>query len=239
MHRPTSTTHMRYALVICVLAGLVAGCAGGPEQAIIRNYFTASRVNDTATLGNIAMIRFDPREDGTVQSFSVESVVEERRALRIRELSTALMDEQAAEEEFTERKRAYQDENVTAINRVLEAERGGRQVARGDRDVQEAWTTWRDETMEHAKMVSVAQAGLNSESAVAGLSVFDPNNPVDLTQYEGDLISKDVTITARGRTPDDQELNQTMVVTMQQVQLTGTDGQELEGRWVITAIGSP
>ena len=238
MHRPTSTTHMCCALAICALAGLVAGCVGGLEQPIIRNYFTASRVNDTATLGNIAMVRFDPREDGTVQSFSIESVVEERRALRIRELSKALMDAQAAEEEFTERKREYQDENVAAINRVLEAERESRQVVRSDLEVQEAWTTWRDETMEHAKMASVAQAELNSESAVAELSVFDPNNPVDLTQYEGDLISKQVTITARGRTPDDQELNQTMVVTIQQVQLTGMDSGELEGRWIITGIES-
>ena len=238
MHRLTSTTHMRCALAIGALAGLGAGCTG-PEQPIIRNYFTASRVNDTATLGNIAMVRFDPREDGTVQSFSIESVVEERRALRISELSKALMDAQAAEGEFTERKREYQDENVVAINRVLEAEREGRQVGRGDLEVQEAWTTWRDETMEHSKMVSDGQAELNSESAVAELSVFDPNNPVDLTQYEGDLILKQVTITARGRTPDDQELNQTMVVAMQQVQLTGTDGLELEGRWIITGLGLP
>ena len=88
-------------------------------------------------------------------------------------------------------------------------------------------------------MVSDGQAELNRESAVAELSVFDPNNPVDLAQYEGDLISKQVTITTRGKTPDDQELNQTMVVAMQQVHLTGTDGGDLEGRWIITGLGPP
>ena len=109
------------------------GCAGGPEQAIIRNYFIASRVNDTATLGNIAMVRFDPQVDGVVRSPNVQSVEEEqRRPLRVRELDQAVRDARAAEEEFTARKIEYQDENVDAIGRVLEAESEGREVARRD-----------------------------------------------------------------------------------------------------------
>ena len=237
MHRPKSATRVRCAFAICALAGLVVGCAGGPEQATIRNYFTASRVNDTATLGNIAMVRFDRQEDGTVQSFSIESVNERGRALRMRELSQAVLDMTAAEDEFTERKKEYQDENFDAINRVLEAEREDGKVARGDVEVQEVWTTWRQETMGHAKAVSDAQAELSSETAVAELSMFDPTNPIDVTEYDGDLISKDVTITARVRAPDDQEeVDQPMVVTMEQVHLTGPDGQQLEGRWVITGL---
>ena len=236
MHRPKSATRVRCAFVICALAGLMVGCAGGPEQATLRNYFTASRVNDTTTLGNIAMVRFDPQEDGTVQSFSVESVNERSRPLRMRELSQAVLDATAAGDEFTERKTEYQDENFDAINRVLEAERGDGDVARGDLEVQEAWTTWRQETMEHAKALADAQAELGRETSVAELSLFDPNDPIDVTEYDGDLISKDVTITARVRSSDDEEVDQPMVVTMEQVHLTGADGQLLEGRWVITGL---
>ncbi len=237
MHQPLFRTHVLFAFTVCALAGLVAGCAGGQEQAIVRNYFTASRVNDTATLGNIAMVRFDPQVDGIVRRPGVDNVSEEqRRPLRVRELDQAITDARAAEEEFTTRKISYQDENVDAIGRVLEAESEGREVARRDLEVQEAWTTWRDETREHAKMLSDAQASLNDESAVAELSMFDPNNPIDLTQYEGELISKEVTISATVETPDDQRVERTMVFTLERVQLTGPDGVPLEGRWIITGI---
>lgn len=238
MHQLLLKTQVRFAFTVCALVGLVAGCAGGQEQAIIRNYFIASRVNDTATLGNIAMVRFDPQVDGVVRNPNVESVAEEqRRSVSFIELDQAVTDARAAEEEFTTRKIVYQDENVDAIGRVLEAESEGRDVASRDLEVQEAWTAWREETRQHAKMVSDAQATLNEESAVAELSLFDPNNPIDLTQYDGELILKRVTIAATVETPDDQEVERTMVVTLETVQLTeGPDGMPLQGRWIITRL---
>ena len=237
MHQPLFRTHVLLAFTVCALAGLVAACAGGQEQGLIRSYFDASRYADTATLGNIAMVRFDPQVDGVVRNPTVDSVEEEqRRPVRVRELDQAVRDARAAEEEFTARKIEYQDENVDAIGRVLEAESEGREVVRGDLEVQEAWTTWREETREHAKMLSDAQATLSDESAVAELSMFDPNNPIDLTQYEGELISKRVTISARVEMPDAEPVDRTMVVTLETVQLTGPDGELLEGRWIITAL---
>ena len=236
MHRPESFKRALGAFMLCALAVLAVGCSGGPEQAIIRSYFTASRVNDSATLGNIAMVSFAPDQEGTVQNFSVENVVEEIRVLRMQEMSQALEDATNSEDEFTELKIAYQDENVEAIGRVLEAEVGDGNVARRDLEVQEAWTKWREDTMVHAKAVSDAQAQLTAETAVAELSLFDPSNPIDVTGLAGDLTSKDVTIQASVKTPDAQEIDQTMVVTLERVQLTGADGAMLEGRWVITGI---
>ena len=237
MHQPLFRTQVLLAFAVCALVGFVAGCAGGQEQAIIRNYFNASRYNDTATIGNIAMVRFDPQVDGIVRTPSVESVEEEQpRPLRVRELDQAVMDAEAADEDFTTRKIQYQDENVDAIGRVLEAESEGREVASGDLEVQEEWTTWRDETREHSKMLSDAQVSLSDESAVAELSVFDPNNPIDLTQYDGELFSKRVTIAATVETPDGQQVDRTMVVTLEKVELTGQDGVMLDGRWIITGL---
>ena len=85
-------------------------------------------------------------------------------------------------------------------------------------------------------MLSDAQAQLNDESAIAELSVFDPNNPIDLTQYDGELLSKQVTIAATVETPDGQEVDRTMVVTLEKVELTGLDGMMLDGRWIITGL---
>jgi hypothetical protein len=238
MHQLLLRTQVRFAFTVCVLVGLVAGCAGAQEQAIIRNYFNASRYNDTATIGNIAMVRFDPQVDGIVRTPTVESVEEEqRRPLRVRELAQALSDARAAEEEFTTRKVEYQDEHVDAIGRVLEAESEGREVARRDLEVQEEWTTWRDETRQYARTLSDAQAQLNDESAVAELSVFDPNTPIDLTQYDGELFLKRVTIVATVEMPDEQRDEREMVVTLERVELTGgPDGMSLQGRWIITAL---
>ncbi|HJN44359.1 MAG: hypothetical protein QGI10_16830 [Vicinamibacterales bacterium] len=234
----TRTTSLVLALFMAPLMALfVSACAGGGgEQALIRSYFLAARLNDRPTLNNIAMVRFDPREDGSVSGVSVVSVTEQQtRPLRIKELNEALADAQQADEDFNTEKVAYQDENFDAINRVLAAERDEDDVARRDVEVQEAWTDWRNQTMEHAKTVSDAQVALTREQNSAALSMFDPNEPLDLTQYDGELLTKEVSITA------DVELNgaeneRSMVVTLQQAVMTGSDGTVIEGAWVIANI---
>jgi hypothetical protein len=234
----TKTTTLALALFVAPLLTLfVSACGGGGgEQTLIRNYFTASRVGDRATLGNIAMVGWNTREDGSVSSPSVESVTEEQsRPLRLKELNQALLDASASDEEFSARKLEYQTENFDAINRVLEAERDSNDVAQRDAEVQEAWTTWRNETMEHSKMSSDADAELRAEQNAAGLSVFDPNNPLDLTQFDGQLLTKDAQVTATVEL-DGVESERTMTVTFQKAVLTGADGTEIEGRWVIANI---
>ena len=236
MFRCRSSMLLRFAFVTSLLASVAAGCGGGEEQALIRNYFTAARVNDRTTLGNIATVSFNPKEDGVVTGPSVESVSpEDRRPLRTRELAQALQKARADEEAFNAKKKEYQDANFEAITRVLDAERQKRPVAPRDKEVQAAWTRWREETMQHAKAISDAQAALNEESEVASTSVFDPSNPIDVTTFDGELITKQVTVDANVRKGDQSEAR-TMKVTMQRAVLKGKEGQPIEGRWVITAI---
>ncbi len=236
MSRSRSSMLLLTAFVTCLLAGVVSGCGGGEEQALLRTYFVAARVNDRTTLGNIATVPFDPKQDGVATGASVESVSpEERRPLRTRELAEALQKARADEEAFNAKKKAYQDANFDAITRVLEAERATKPVAPRDKEVQAAWTTWREETMQRAKGISDAQAALNDESKVASASVFDPNNPLDVTSFDGELITKQVTVNANVRKADQTE-ERTMNVTMQRAVLKGKEGQMIEGRWIITAI---
>jgi hypothetical protein len=225
------------AFATCLLAGMAAGCGGGgEEQALVRNYFTAARVNDRTTLGNIATVQFDPQEDGVVTAPNVVNVTpEERRPLRTKELMAALQQARDAEAEFNTRKREYQDANIEAINRVIESERANREIAARDRAVQTEWTKWREETMQHTKMISDAESELNAERRVPAASVFDPENPIDVSQFEGELISKDVTVEANVTRGETQE-ERTLTVTMQRVILTGPDGMPIEGRWIITNI---
>ena len=230
-------SRMKAPVLALCMGLLVSACGGGgEEQTLIRTYFQAARVNDRASLGNIAMFLWNSDERGTVSRPRVQNVAEEqRRPLRMQELSQVLAEARAAEETFTEEKVAYQDENFEAINRVLEAERDGDDVRRRDLEVQEAWTDWRERTMEHSRTVAAALDELNAEQAEAELSMFDPNNPLDLTQYNGELVTKEVEITAQIER-DGNETEETLTVTLQQAILTAEDGTPMEGRWVVRNI---
>ena len=229
------TRTLAFVLLVAPLAALfVSACGGsGAERTLLRSYFLASRLNDRPTLNNIAMVMF---EGGTVSTFSIENVAEEQsRPLLTKALNMALMEARQTEDEFTAEKVTYQDENFEAINRVLEAERDDNDVAQRDVEVQEAWRDWRDRTMEHARAVSAAQLELNNEQNAASLSMFDPNNPLNLTEYEGELLTKEVSITANVDL-DGVESEQSLVVTLQKVVVTASDGTVVEGGWVIAQI---
>ena len=237
MERSRTTTFALVLFAAPLIALFVSACGGGgAERTLIRSYFLASRLNDRPTLNNIAMVAFDPNERGRVSGISVDNVGEEQsRPLQFMELSKMLMAAQQEDDEFTAEKIVYQEEQFEAINRVLEAEREGEEVATRDVEVQEAWTDWRNRTMEHAKMVSDAQVELGNEQNQAMLSMFDPNNPLDLTQYSGVLLTKDVSITATVE-QGGSESEQSMVVTLQKAVLDGPEGSMIEGSWVIANV---
>ena len=218
--------------------GFLASCGGGgPESTLIRGFFQASRYSDQTTLGNMSMVTFDPQEDGIASSPSVDNVSEEaRRPLRMGELAGALAELESEADAFAIEKNAYQDEFFEDIARVVEAEREGEDVARGDEEVQVAWREWRDNERAFIRELSDAQTALNEESLIADASTYDPSNPINVREYEGELVSKDVTVTANVTKGDVQE-ERTMVFTFEKVELQG-DGEEglIDGRWIITAI---
>lgn len=225
--------------VLALCMGMLFGACGGggEEETLIRSYFQAARFGDRDSLNNIAMYAWDTQERGVVSRPSVESVSEEQsRPLRMVELSQALAEAQEAEEVFTQEKIVYQDENFDAINRVLEAEREGNNLRRrADREVQEAWTDWRDRTIVHSRAVAAARDELNAEVNEAQLSMFDPSNPIDVTQYEGELVTKEVELSARIEL-DGDEREEMLTITLQRTILAGDDGMPMEGRWVIRNI---
>lgn len=215
---------------------LVVGCSsGGGEQQVIKKYFDSARLRDSLTLANIATVSFEPTRDGIVQSFEVTNVgAENRRGLKIRDLAKEHDDARKAEAEFSKRKQVYQDANLDAIDRVLKAERANKKLSGRDADVQAAWTKWREEAAQHSKRLTEARRALSDERGVAEISVFDARTPIDITQFGGELVSKDVTIAAQVRTPDGQVVEKTMVVTMQRAELKGE--KTLTGRWIITDL---
>ena len=65
--------------------------------------------------------------------------------------------------------------------------------------------------------------------------MYDQNNPLDLTQYDGELVTKEVSITANLEL-NGSESERAMVVTLQKAVLTDSDGMMIEGGWVIGAV---
>jgi hypothetical protein len=235
MIRPVSC-HIRVILA-AVTAFAAAGCGGGDEQKLLQQYFQAARLRDQATLTNIATVSYNAQERGTVQSFTVTNVGEvQKRELRMADLRKAHEDAVAADNEFSKRKKEYQDANIEAIDRVIKAERSNAKLSGKDAAVQAAWSKWRQEMSDHAKQVQEARQKLNDERGVAEISVYNPRNPVDVTEYNGELESKDVTINAQLRSADGQTTSKTMVVTMQRAVLKKDNSPDVNGRWVITDI---
>jgi hypothetical protein len=57
--------------------GAAACGARSPEEQLLRRFFEASRLYDTAAVEELATVVFHPRADGIIQDFEVESVGEE------------------------------------------------------------------------------------------------------------------------------------------------------------------
>jgi hypothetical protein len=224
------------AVALALLAVVVSpGCSSTPEQPIINQFFVASRLRDNTTLASFSTVAFEPRTNGTVTSFSITSVSpEQHKPLNIKALAKAQEEAKAADAEFTKRKDAYETQNIEAIRRVIEAEGKRSQIKGKDAEVQTAWTKFRDEGAQVSKRVFEAKRSLSSQTAVAQVSVEDPRNPVDLTKYDGELVSKDVTILADVKLPDGQATKKTLIVTMERALLKGD--KDITGRWIITGI---
>jgi len=117
--------------------------------------------------------------------------------LKLKELKAAQDAARKDEEAFIKEKKAYQDANLQAIERVLTAERTGAKLKGKDPEVQAAWTKWRNESNEHVREVTEAREALSKERGIAELSAYDARNPVDVTQFDGDLYTKDLVLKAR------------------------------------------
>jgi hypothetical protein len=237
--RPTVRALVLLWSAVGGLTLLSAACGSNtPEQQILRNFFRAARVRDNATIAAISAVTFNARTDGIVQDFEVTNMGEEqRRALQLRQLIDEEEKATQAGEEVAKKKRAYQDANLAAIQRVIGAERSGTPVTGSDAAVRTAWNKWVEDQAQVQRRISEARAKLTSERAQAVNSLTPPSRPdVDVSSMEDvELITKQVTVNAQVQMPDGQTVPKTMLVTLQRA--VGKQGnQNMQGRWIITSI---
>jgi hypothetical protein len=226
-------------MILAVSTLSACSSAHSQEQNLVRQFFRASSLGDSQTLANFATVAFDRQTEGTVTSFEVTAVSPERtEPLRVIELSKALTEAEAANKAFNEKKKAYQDANMEAIDRVLKAESAGRKLSGKDAQIQAEWTKWRDETGAEAKKVSAARVALQNARPIAEMSLManaSDKQPA-IEDLNGTLVSKDISVTAQVRGADGATSQKNYVLTAQRAIVKTASGTERTGKWVITDL---
>ncbi len=231
----------RLSLAVLLAVSLTAptfwACSSGPEDAILTHFFTAARLRDNTTLGSFATADFDPREQGIITSFKITSIgAEQRHPLEMKALAQAYEAAKAADADLSKRKDAYADANMDVVQEIVRAGRDAKFKGK-QAEIQEAWFKFVDEGTSVGRRVGEAKRKLAAEKDMVELSAIEPGRPFDVTKYDGDLVSKDVTITAPVKLPTGQTVTKTLVITLQRAELKAD--KPIVGRWIVAVIKEP
>jgi hypothetical protein len=237
MTRSTRAT-LAITLLIAPLALLAVACSRPAEQQFLTQFFRAARARDNNTLAMMSAVAFDPRNQGTVDSFEIKQVSDERRTpLDFNALLTAQRNAVEADEEFKKRKIEYQNANLPALETIVKLEQDPKaKMTPAQLKMKAEWDKWRQDTAMHQKAITASRTAFSNATGPAEASLTQPGQPpFDPAAFQGDLISKDVTVDAQVKAPDGTVAPKTLVVTMQRV-VGSMKGQQREGRWIITRI---
>ncbi len=226
------------ALVIAPLALLAAACSRPQEQQFLNQFFRAARARDNATLAMMSAVEFSPRNQGEVTDFEITTVSEERRTpLDFQTLIAAERKAVAEEADFRKRKLEYQNANLPALEQIVKLERDpAAKMTPAQLKMKGEWDKWRTDTNMFQKATATARAAVTAQTGTAEASLTQPGQPAfSPDKFQGELISKDVTVNAQVRGPDGQVAPKTLVITIQRV-AGNMDGAQREGRPIITRI---
>jgi hypothetical protein len=223
------------ALLLVPSSLLVISCSRPPEQQFLSQFFRAAKGRDNTTVGRMSAVEIDPRTQGSVESFSIESISPETRTpLTFKPLFEAEAKAKQEERAFLDTKIAYQTANLKAIEEVLKIEQTNPspKYTPAQQKTMDEWNKWREGIAEHARTTSAATAAIKQATGVAEASLTQPGQPaLDPKTFEGETVKKDVTVKAKFKTPDGQTSDKTLVVTIERVV-----GGGREGRPIITKI---
>jgi hypothetical protein len=225
-------------LVMAPLALLTGACSRSEEKPYLTQFFRAAKARDNATLAMMSAVEFDTREKGEVTSFDITSVGEEKRTpLDFKALIDAERKAIADEADFRKRKLEYQNANLPALETIVKMERDpSSKFTPAQQKMKSEWDKWREDTTAFQKATTAAKNAVTAQTGPAEASLTQPGQPPFAPdKFQGELLTKEVTLNAKIRMPDGQESTKTLVVTIQRV--TGTmDGTARTGRSIITKI---
>ena len=222
------------ALLLVPAMLLVVSCSRPPEQQFLTQFFRAAKGRDNTTVGRMSAVMIDPREQGSVEDFSIENIgAETRTPLTFKPLFEA--EQKAAEEEkaFLRTKIEYQNANIKAIEEILKLEAvADAKLTAAQQKTKAEWDKWREGIAAHARTSASATAAIKRATGVAEASLTQPGQPaLDAKTFEGETIRKDVTVKASVKSPQGATSEKTLVITIERVA-----GGGREGRPIITKI---
>jgi hypothetical protein len=186
----------------------------------------------------MSAVEFHPLKQGEVSDFDITNVSEERRQpLDFKSLIDAERKATSDEAEFRKRKLEYQNANLAALETIVKMERDpAAKFTPAQQAMKAEWDKWRADTTAHQKATAAAKAAIKAQTGPAESSLSQPGQPeFAADKFQGELISKDVTLDAQVKTPDGQTTQKTLVVTIQRVE-GSLDGQRRVGKPVIARI---
>jgi F0F1-type ATP synthase membrane subunit b/b' len=226
------------ALVLAPLSILAAACSSTPpEETILNQFFRAARTRDNETMARMSAVDWDVREQGEVSRFEITNVGEERRTpLNYKQLMEAQQRAAEAETAFRQSRVDFESANRPALETIAKLEReADAKFNPAQQKLKAEWDKWRQDAQERQKATASAKAALNNAMGPAEASLAQPGQPAFAAdKFEGDLVSKDVTIDAQVR-KGEETTQKTMVVTLQRV-VGKQDGADRTGRWIIARI---
>jgi hypothetical protein len=231
----------RAILLVPVILGsclLDLACSSPPvEQQVLTAFFRAARVRDNTTLASISAVGFDPRTEGSVQQFKIDSIgAQQHRTLQVQQLMDEDAQVRAMQVEFTKKMRDFYQSNSVAIDRAVKAQQAKQPVQGNDAALLAEWTKWDGDSRDFERKLSQARQKLSKErgTAVASLTPSGRDD-IDVTGMDVDIITEPITVTAQVVSPTGETTPKTMVVTLQRAS-GKKDGQATEGRWIIMSI---
>jgi hypothetical protein len=238
MSRPTVPAAVKALVLLLPVAMLEVACSRPPEQQMLTQFFRAARGRDNTTAALMSSVTLDPRTQGSVDSFDIVSVSPERREpINFQPLIDAAREAQEAEARFQQEKKAYSDANLTVIEEILKLENNpAAKLNREQEAVKPIWDKWRADTATYVKALTTTRAAITAATGPVEASLNQPGQPpFDIATFQGDMVSKDVAIKAQFRSPEEEQSEKDLVVTLSRA--VGTQaGAPREGKWIITRI---
>jgi hypothetical protein len=237
MKRTSAQSIVAVVLAVAPIAFLAVACSRPPEQQLLTQFFRASRARDNSTTSVMSAINLDPRDKGTVESFSITSIGEERREpLNFKTYFDAIAKANAENEAFLKTKVEYQLAHQKDLELMLKLSNIDAKLTPAQAQLKAEWDKWREDINSHQRAVSVARAALAAATGPAEASLSQPGQaPLDPKTFDGETISKDVVIAAKMKTPEGADVDKTLTITFTRV--AGTlGGTKREGRKIISKI---
>jgi hypothetical protein len=238
MKRTSAQSVVAVVLALAPMALFAAACSRPPEQQLLTQFFRASRARDNTTTSVMSAVSLDPRDKGTVESFTITTIGEEKRQpLNFKTYFDAIDKANAENEAFLKTKVEYQLARQKALEEMLKAaDQPNAKLTPAQVQLKAEWDKWREGISQHARAVSDAKQALGAATGPAESSLSQPGQPpLDPKTFDGETISKDVVVAAKMKTPEGAEADKTLTITFTRV--AGTlGGTKREGRPIITRI---